>query len=77
MPPWPPLNTFLRAWSSVDQTERPLMRWAPHSALIRSHGTPQTFSVYDLKNVPNSSLPKRLMKNCSRVSSGLRGNSAL
>jgi hypothetical protein len=36
----------------VDQTERPLIRCAPHSALMRLHGTLQTFSVYDLKNVP-------------------------
>ena len=27
------------------------MRCAPHSALICRQGTPQTFSVYDLKNV--------------------------
>ncbi len=50
VPFWPmspplPLNTFRKACISVDQTERPLMRWAPHSALIRLHGTPQTFSV--------------------------------
>ena len=32
-------------------SESPLMRWAPHSALIWSQGTPQTFSVYDLKKV--------------------------
>ncbi len=31
--------------------ERPLTRCAPHSALISLHGTPQTFSVYDLKKV--------------------------
>ena len=31
--------------------ETPLIRCAPHSALISSHGIPHTFSVYDLKKV--------------------------
>ena len=50
--------------------DRPLMRCAPHSAEISSHGTPQTFSVYDLKNVRYSRSPKRLMRKSSSVVSG-------
>ena len=38
-------------WSTARVSERPLMRCAPHSALISAQGVPQTFSVYDLKNV--------------------------
>src|ERR1700683_3791420 len=45
--------------------DSPLIRCAPHSALIRSHGTPQTFSVYDLKNNRYSWRPKRLIRKSS------------
>ena len=48
----------------------------PHSALIAEHRSPQTFSVYDLKNVRYNSRPKRLMKNSSRFFSGRKGNRA-
>ena len=37
--------------STALRSDKALMRWAPNSALISSHGTPHTFSVYDLKNV--------------------------
>ena len=37
--------------STAAVSDRPLIRCAPHSALISVQGTPQTFSVYDLKNV--------------------------
>ena len=52
------------------------MRCSPHSAPIFSQGTPHTFSVYDLKKVLYSSLPKRLMKNCSRFLTFWIGNAA-
>ena len=33
------------AWKSAFRRDRPFTLWAPHSALMRSHGTPHTFSV--------------------------------
>ena len=49
--------------------DRPLMRWAAHSARISEVGTPQTFSVYDLKKRLKRRLPKRFDTHCSNVSS--------
>ena len=47
----PPRRNGLRtACSSALAIDRLLTRYAPHSALIRSQGVPQTFSVYSLKN---------------------------
>ena len=33
------------AFFTAPERLKPLIRWAPHSALISLHGTPQTFSV--------------------------------
>ena len=60
----------------VPRIDNPLTRCAPHSALMAEQRSPQTFSVYDLKNVRYSSRPKRLMKNSSRFFSGRKGNKA-
>ena len=38
-------SSFLSACLSTPSTDRPLMRWAPHSAEISRHGTPHTFAV--------------------------------
>src|SRR3954465_710354 len=46
-----------------------LIRWAAQSARISEVGTPQTFSVYDLKNWLKSHLPKRFETHCSKFSS--------
>jgi hypothetical protein len=39
----------MKAALAADQKERPLIRWAAHSARSSVVGTPQTFSVYPLK----------------------------
>src|SRR5579864_1756581 len=73
--PSPLLGRRLRSTCSTALViERPLMRCAPHSALICLQDTPHTFSVYDLKNVRYNSRPKRLMKKSSRLFSFLIGN---
>ena len=41
------------------KNDRFLIRWAAQSARISDVGTPQTFSVYDLKNWLKSQRPKR------------------
>src|SRR5918999_5153870 len=51
------------------KNDSPLIRWAAQSARISEVGTPQTFSVYDLKNWLKSQRPKRLTTHCSKVSS--------
>ena len=38
-------GSLLNAWAIALLMDRPLMRWAPHSAEICAQGTPQTFSV--------------------------------
>ena len=50
-----PKNAALAA----EKNERPLIRCAAHSARISVVGTPQTFSVYDLKKSSKSRRPKR------------------
>ena len=47
------------------KNERFLIRWAAQSARISDVGTPQTFSVYDLKNWLKSHRPKRLATHSS------------
>ena len=54
--------------SRADPSVRFLIRWAAHSAFNSEHGMPQTFSVYDLKNVRNRRRPNRLVTHCSNVS---------
>ena len=39
------LKGFFSALKMALQMERPFTRWAPHSGLMTSQGTPQTFSV--------------------------------
>ena len=52
MPPdFPGAKVFFRKCITTPFSESPLMRCAPHSALISLQGTPQTFSVYDWKKV--------------------------
>ena len=51
------------------KNDRFLMRWAAQSARISDVGTPQTFSVYDLKNWLKSQRPKRFETHCSKLSS--------
>jgi hypothetical protein len=51
------------------KNDRPLMRCAAQSERISVVGTPQSFSVYDLKNWLNSQRPKRFDTHCSKVSS--------
>ena len=48
------------------KNDRFLIRWAAQSARISDVGTPQTFSVYDLKNWLKSQLPKRFETHCSK-----------
>ena len=45
----------------AEYNERPLIRWAAHSALISEQGIPQTFSVYVLKKISYSRAPKRFV----------------
>jgi hypothetical protein len=49
-----------KADQAARKKERFLIRWAAQSARISEVGTPQTFSVYDLKNWLKSQRPKRL-----------------
>ena len=55
-------------------SERFWIRCAAHSARISVHGMPHTFSVYVLKKISYSRLPKRLVTHCSRLSSRARGS---
>ena len=56
---------------AAEKNERPLIRCAAHSARISVVGTPQTFSVYDLKKSSNSRRPKRFDTQSSSESSTL------
>ncbi len=67
MLPLLPKNAALAA----EKNERPLIRCAAHSARISVVGTPQSFSVYDLKKSSNSRLPKRFDTQSSNDSSTL------
>src|SRR5918992_5243920 len=58
-----------KADHAARKKDRFLIRWAAQSARISEVGTPQTFSVYDLKNWLKSQRPKRLTTHCSNVSS--------
>src|SRR5215210_6501059 len=53
-----------------------LIRWAAQSARISEVGTPQTFSVYDLKNWLKSHRPNRLATHSSYVFSSPFGFTA-
>src|ERR1700750_796142 len=56
---------------AAEKNESPLMRCAAHSARISVVGTPQSFSVYDLKKSSNSLVPKRFDTQSSNDSSRL------
>src|SRR6516164_217788 len=55
--------------------ESPLIRWAAQSAEISLQFMPQTFSVYVLKKMSKSRLPKRLVTQSSKLL-GLRTGQA-
>ena len=56
---------------AAEKNERPLIRCAAHSARISVVGTPQTFSVYDLKKSSKSRRPNRFETQSSSESSTL------
>src|ERR1017187_4661848 len=61
---------------AAEKNERPLIRCAAHSARISVVGTPQTFSVYDLKKSSKRRRPKRFETQSSSESSVLLRRSA-
>src|ERR1700676_2693469 len=63
------------AFATADQRDSPLILCAPHSALSLEQGMPQTFSVYDSKNILNSRVPKRFDTHVAKSSSGCVGKS--
>src|SRR5438067_388003 len=60
-----------KAALAAEKNDRPLIRWAAHSARISEAGTPQTFSLYDLKKSSKSRRPKRFETQSSSDASTL------